>query len=148
MSEIKERMKTDLYRLVSYGCFETTSLDCVGYCRVSTKKQNYDLQKAAIKRFCDEHGLNIVRWYTETISGGAPFNERTAILEAANYCEENGYALVAYTYDRISRSNDFTNEFFLSFEIDTIIVNNPIAKEIVTLADYWHGLISMKGGRQ
>ena len=135
--------KAQLEWLVKNGCYETTSLDCVGYCRVSTKKQNYDLQKAAIKRFCDKHGLNIVRWYTETISGGAPFEDRSAILEAAKYCEENGFALVAYSYDRVSRSGDFTYKFFKSFEIDTILVDlNPhIKKEIFTLADYWHGTI-------
>ena len=135
--------KAQLEWLVKNGCYETTSLDCVGYCRVSTKKQNYDLQKAAIKRFCDKHGLNIVRWYTETISGGAPFEDRSAILEAAKYCEENGFALVAYSHDRVSRSSDFTYKFFKSFEIDTILVDlNPhIKKEIFTLADYWHGTI-------
>lgn len=139
--------ETQLDWLVRNGCYETTSLDCVGYCRVSTKKQNYDLQKAAIKRFCDKHGLNIVRWYTETISGGAPFEDRVAILEAAKYCEDNGYALVAYNYDRVSRNSDFTYNFFKSFEIDTIIVagNPPAKKEIFTLADYWKGLVELEG---
>ena len=141
--------ETQLDRLVRNGCYEITSLDCVGYCRVSTKKQNYDLQKAAIKKFCDEHGLNIVRWYTEIISGAAPFENRTAILDAAKYCQENGFALVAYSYDRVSRSNDFIYKFFKSFEIDTIIVSNPqIKKEIYTLTDYWSGLYLRQGTSQ
>ena len=139
--------ETQLDRLVRNGCYETTSLDCVGYCRVSTKKQNYDLQKAEIKKFCDEHGLNIVRWYTETISGAAPFKDRSVILEAAKYCEDNGYALVAYTYDRVSRSSDFTYDFFKSFEIDTIIVAGyqSSKKDFFTLADYWKGLVELEG---
>ena len=40
-----------------------------GYIRVSTDKQTVENQKLEIKRYCKEHRLKKIVWYSETVSG-------------------------------------------------------------------------------
>lgn len=146
-----------LSKLAKAGLWETTSMNVAAYCRRSTNKQvsSFEVQRNNIDAFCKKHGFKVVKWFEETVSGGARFDNRIQAKAAGEFCEANGYALIVYSFDRLSRSEKFTNEFFKQYEIDAIFVNNPYGHKrgFVTLADYWQGLIMVndlveKGGAQ
>lgn len=127
------------------NCFDTINSNrCVAYMRCSTKKQKFDLQRAAIEKFCVEHNIDVIEWFSEYISGAASLSERVELINAANLCEKEGCLLVCYSYDRLFRSTPIMLDFFRNFEIDTVFCTKPegVKAEILTLADYWKGVIA------
>lgn len=127
------------------NCFDTINFNrCVAYMRCSTKKQKFDLQRAAIDEFCAKHNIDIIDWFSEYISGAASLSERVELIKAANLCVKKGCLLVVYSYDRLFRSTPIMLEFFRDFEIDTVFCTKPegVKAEIVTLADYISGVVA------
>lgn len=55
--------------------------------RVSTADQllGVEAQRADIERYAREHGIDVLQFHTEVVSGGAPLEERLGLLAA---CEE------------------------------------------------------------
>lgn len=47
------------------------------YIRVSTEMQTYESQEFEINRYCQEKGLAVDRWVTESVSGTKPVEKRT-----------------------------------------------------------------------
>lgn len=128
------------------NCFDTINPNrCVAYMRCSTKKQKFDLQRAAIEKFCAKYGIEIIEWFSEYISGAAPLSERVELKNAANLCEKEGCLLVAYSYDRLFRSIPFMFNFYRDFEIDTVFCTKPegVKAEIATLAHYYRGAVEL-----
>jgi DNA invertase Pin-like site-specific DNA recombinase len=80
----------------------------VAYIRVSTTKERQELgaeaQKAAIERWASEHGVKVVSWHEEEVSGGAPLDARPVLLDAVGaVLAAKAGTLVFSTLDRFSR---------------------------------------------
>ena len=82
----------------------------IGYCRVSTKDQDTQLQEAAIKEYAQERGLPY-ELYIEKVSGTK--TNRTELQNALKAAQE-GNIFVVYKLDRLARSTkqliDITTE--------------------------------------
>ena len=76
----------------------------IGYCRVSTDKQDLEAQKQAINEVAGREGYKI-EWVTETISSRKKEREIYKLLETI----EEGTTLIAYESSRVARS---TTELF------------------------------------
>ena len=78
----------------------------VGYCRVSTAKQekhghSLDAQRDIIKRYADQNGFELVEVFEEIESGGKA--DRPVLAEALDHCEIYGADLVVASLDRLAR---------------------------------------------
>lgn len=91
----------------------------VAYLRVSTEKQFLENQQEEIIRFAEKNGLNIDRWYMETVSGKVSTKERklSGLLEKM----KPGDSLIVTEISRLSRT---------LLEIMTIL-NSCIKKKVV-----------------
>ena len=91
----------------------------VAYLRVSTEKQFLENQREEIVRFAEKNGLNIDRWYMETVSGKVSTKERklSGLLEKMR----PGDSLIVTEISRLSRT---------LLEIMTIL-NSCIKKKVV-----------------
>lgn len=91
----------------------------VAYLRVSTEKQFLENQQEEIIRFAEKNGLNIDRWYMETVSGKVSTKERklSGLLEKM----KPGDSLIVTEISRLSRT---------LLEIMTILNSciNPLAE--------------------
>lgn len=80
----------------------------VAYCRVSTDEQaasgaGLDAQLHAIRQHCEKNGIELVAVFSdEGVSGAAPLDKRSGLLDAVNAVERGGILLVAKR-DRLSR---------------------------------------------
>lgn len=113
------------------------------YARVSTAGQDYDRQLAELKQYADRMGYDVVKTFSEKISGTKKLEERQAMTELLNYVEINKVdKVLIYECSRLSRrAVDFLsiietfNEKKISLYIhqnglDTLLPNgeiNPIA---------------------
>jgi DNA invertase Pin-like site-specific DNA recombinase len=83
-------------------------MQAVAYLRVSTDEQTtsgagLDAQLHAIREHCQKHGLELVATFVdEGVSGAAPLDKRTGLLDAVNALER-GAVLVVSRRDRLSR---------------------------------------------
>lgn len=83
-------------------------MQAVAYLRVSTDEQTtsgagLDAQLHAIREHCHKHGLELVATFSdEGVSGAAPLDKRTGLLDAVNALER-GAVLVVSRRDRLSR---------------------------------------------
>jgi site-specific DNA recombinase len=79
----------------------------IGYVRVSTSDQNLgpEAQRAAIERWCADHGLVLVAVHQDLgISGGAAIEKRPGLLAALDsLARENAGALLVAKRDRLAR---------------------------------------------
>jgi DNA invertase Pin-like site-specific DNA recombinase len=80
----------------------------IGYIRVSTNTQRQELgaeaQRQAIEHWAAQNGVSIVDWRVEEISGGAPLDKRTGLLEAIALAGQVGAAhLVVHRLERFGR---------------------------------------------
>ena len=78
----------------------------VAYLRVSTEEQKNgpEAQRAAIEMWAAAHGVEVVAWFEEHVSGGAPLKKRLELLGGINALRELGAGvLVAAKRDRIAR---------------------------------------------
>ena len=74
--------------------------------RVSTPDQQLGLeaQRADIERYAHEHGIDVLQFHTEIVSGGAPFESRYGLLAASDAIAATGAQhLLVSKRDRFSR---------------------------------------------
>ncbi len=91
----------------------------VAYLRVSTEKQFLANQREELLRFAEKNGLQIDKWYTETVSGSVRSKDRK--LSGGLNRMQRGDSLIVTEISRLSRT---------MLEIMTIL-NSCIKKEIV-----------------
>lgn len=113
------------------------------YARVSTAGQDYDRQLAELRQYADRMGYDVVKTFSEKISGAKKVEERQAMTELLNYIEVNKVdKVLIYECSRLSRRavdflsiNEILNEKKISLYIhqnglETLLPNgeiNPIA---------------------
>lgn len=74
------------------------------YARVSTAVQDYDRQLAELKQYADRMGYEVVKTFSEKISGAKKVEERQAMTELLNYVEGNKVdKVLIYECSRLSR---------------------------------------------
>lgn len=74
------------------------------YARVSTAGQDYDRQLAELKQYADRMGYDVVKTFSEKISGAKKLEERQAMTELLNYVEINKVdKVLIYECSRLSR---------------------------------------------
>ncbi len=91
----------------------------VAYLRVSTEKQFLANQREELLRFAEKNGLQIDKWYTETVSGSVRSKDRK--LSGVLNRMQRGDSLIVTEISRLSRT---------MLEIMTIL-NSFIKKEII-----------------
>lgn len=85
-------------------------IKAVGYIRVSTKQQagedrmGREAQKQEIEKYAEENNYQIVRWYTDEVSGVSEEREALNDILFGDDLDEAGVkAVIAYKSDRIAR---------------------------------------------
>lgn len=74
------------------------------YARVSTAGQDYDRQLAELKQYADRMGYDVVKTFSEKISGAKKVEERQAMKELLNYVEVYKVdKVLIYECSRLSR---------------------------------------------
>lgn len=74
------------------------------YARVSTAGQDYDRQLAELRQYADRMGYDVVKTFSEKISGTKKVEERQAMTELLNYIEVNNVdKVLIYECSRLSR---------------------------------------------
>ena len=74
------------------------------YERVSTAGQDYDRQLAELRQYADRMGYDVVKTFSEKISGAKKVEERQAMTELLNYVEVNKVdKVLIYECSRLSR---------------------------------------------
>ena len=81
------------------------------YARVSTSKQDYDHQLLSLRNFAKKNGYNVVKEFTEKISGAKKIHDRMALLELMEFVRENKVdKILIFECSRLSRrASDFLN---------------------------------------
>ena len=81
------------------------------YCRVSTSKQDTDHQLRALRDFAKKNGYEVVKEFTEKISGAKKIYDRMALTELMEYVRENEIdKILIFECSRLSRrASDFLN---------------------------------------
>jgi len=78
----------------------------VALLRVSTEKQQLglDAQRAAISAYAANHDIEVIAWHTETVSGGAAFEDRYGLQAAmADVSSLEASHIIVAKRDRFSR---------------------------------------------
>ncbi len=117
------------------------------YARVSTCQQDYDRQVNDLKAYADRIGYQVIKVFSEKISGAKKIADREAMTELLNYVETNKIdKVLIYECSRLSRrAVDFLslieqfNEkkislFILQNGLETLLPNgeiNPIANLVL-----------------
>lgn len=100
------------------------------YARVSTAGQDYDRQLAELKQYADRMGYDVVKTFSEKISGAKKVEERQAMTELLNYIEVNNVdKVLIYECSRLSRrAVDFLSiiEIFNERKISLYIHQNGL----------------------
>lgn len=74
------------------------------YARVSTKIQDYDRQLEELRKYAEQMGYNVVREFSEKISGAKKVEERAALTELLAFTETNKVdKVLIYECSRLSR---------------------------------------------
>jgi len=96
----------------------------VAYIRVSTKEQDENVQRKAIKEFSKTRNIEIFEWYVDKgESGSKPFRERPEALRLLNELELlKPEAIIVYAIDRVGRSMLDTVQTLLELESKNIAV--------------------------
>ena len=126
------------------------------YARVSTAGQDYDRQLAELRQYADRMGYDVVKTFSEKISGAKKVEERQAMTELLNYVEVNKVdKVLIYECSRLSRrAVDFLsiieifNEKKISLYIhqnglETLLPNgkiNPIASLVLGILAQFNGM--------
>lgn len=126
------------------------------YARVSTAGQDYDRQLAELRQYADRMGYDVVKTFSEKISGTKKLEERQAMTELLNYVEVNKVdKVLIYECSRLSRrAVDFLsiieifNEKKISLYIhqnglETLLPNgkiNPIATLVLGILAQFNGM--------
>ena len=100
------------------------------YARVSTAGQDYDRQLAELRQYADSMGYDVVKTFSEKISGAKKVEERQAMTELLNYVEVNKVdKVLIYECSRLSRrAVDFLSiiEIFNERKISLYIHQNGL----------------------
>lgn len=100
------------------------------YARVSTAGQDYDRQLAELRQYADRMGYDVVKTFSEKISGTKKLEERQAMTELLNYVEINKVdKVLIYECSRLSRrAVDFLSiiEIFNEKKISLYIHQNGL----------------------
>lgn len=100
------------------------------YARVSTQGQDYDRQLAELRQYADRMGYEVVKTFSEKISGAKKVEERQAMTELLNYVEVNKVdKVLIYECSRLSRrAVDFLSiiEIFNDKKISLYIHQNGL----------------------
>lgn len=100
------------------------------YARVSTIGQDYDRQLNELKQYADRMGYDVVKTFSEKISGAKKVEERQAMTELLNYVEVNKVdKVLIYECSRLSRhAVDFLSiiEIFNERKISLYIHQNGL----------------------
>lgn len=100
------------------------------YARVSTISQDYDRQLNELKQYADRMGYDVVKTFSEKISGARKVEERQAMTELLNYVEVNKVdKVLIYECSRLSRrAVDFLSiiEIFNEKKISLYIHQNGL----------------------
>ena len=100
------------------------------YARVSTAGQDYDRQLVELKQYADRMGYDVVKTFSEKISGAKKVEERQAMTELLNYVEVNKVdKVLIYECSRLSRrAVDFLSiiEIFNEKKISLYIHQNGL----------------------
>lgn len=74
------------------------------YARVSTKTQDYDRQLAELREYADRMGYEVVREFSEKVSGARKIEERAALSELLYYIKTTPVdKILIYECSRLSR---------------------------------------------
>ena len=74
------------------------------YARVSTIVQEYERQVEELKEYADKMGYQVVKTFSEKISGAKKVEERMALMELLDYIEDNPVdKILIYECSRLSR---------------------------------------------
>lgn len=117
------------------------------YARVSTVSQDYDRQLSELRKYADSMGYEVVREFSEKISGAKKIAEREALTELLNFVESNRIdKVLIYECSRLSRrAVDFLtvienltalkiSVYILQNGLETLLPNgqpNPIAQLVL-----------------
>ena len=100
------------------------------YARVSTVGQDYDRQLAELKQYADRMGYDVVKTFSEKISGAKKVEERQAMSELLAYIDTNkADKVLIYECSRLSRrAVDFLSiiEIFNEKKISLYIHQNGL----------------------
>ena len=100
------------------------------YARVSTVGQDYDRQLAELKQYADRMGYDVVKTFSEKISGAKKVEERQAMSELLAYIDTNkADKVLLYECSRLSRrAVDFLSiiEIFNEKKISLYIHQNGL----------------------
>lgn len=84
--------------------FKFINMRVVIYARVSTKTQDYDRQLAELREYADRMGYEVVREFSEKVSGAKRVEERTALTELLNFIKTTLVdKILIYECSRLSR---------------------------------------------
>ena len=81
------------------------------YCRVSTSRQDTEHQLKALRAFAKKNHYDVVKEFTEQISGAKKIQDRIALLELMRYVKNNKVdKILIFECSRLSRrASDFLN---------------------------------------
>ena len=100
------------------------------YARVSTVSQDYDRQLSELRKYADSMGYEVVREFSEKISGAKKIAEREALTELLNFVEKNKVKkILIYECSRLSRRIvDFLSviEYLTALKISVYIHQNGL----------------------
>lgn len=132
------------------------TLKAVIYARVSTVGQDYDRQLIELKQYADRMGYEVIKTFSEKISGAKKVEERQAMTELLNYIEVNKVdKVLIYECSRLSRRAvdflsiiDFFNEKKISLYIhqnglETLLPSgeiNPIATLVLGILTQFNSM--------
>ena len=90
--------------LYGNGRYEETMKRVVIYARVSTTGQDYQRQLSELRGYASRMGYEIVKEFSETISGAKKVVEREALADMLKFVEENEVdKVLIYECSRLSR---------------------------------------------
>lgn len=100
------------------------------YARVSTVSQDYDRQLSELRKYADSMGYEVVREFSEKISGAKKIAEREALTELLNFVEKNKVKkILIYECSRLSRRIvDFLSviEYLTTLKVSVYILQNGL----------------------
>ncbi len=96
----------------------------MAYIRVSTREQDENVQKHAIKEFASTRGIEIKEWFIDKGESGAkPFEQRPSAQLLIEYIKRNKVeAVLVFAIDRIGRSMIDTMQTIIRLENEGVRV--------------------------
>lgn len=135
---------------------ETATTNVCIYCRVSTSKQDFDHQLHALRKYAKKSGYNVVKEFTEKISGAKKIHDRIALVELLEFVKENKVdKILIFECSRLSRrASDFLNIieelnemgvslYILQNGLDTLLLDgsiNPIASLVCGIISQFNSM--------